>query len=291
MDGFIDIDGHRFRTDSGLIRLEIVDEYGFIAETVNIEMDMAAVLAEIPDILGAAEPISVDATIEAANGSKYFSGTLDRIDGTLQRFEPPQTTLSLSGRSILSKMLDDSDENKITRDWENKDWSGVVMDLASHFGFSLGYIESSGEMAGERLANGLYLLTAVEETAGNLIQQAVEATGFVANVTSSGQFIFAPRFPSQQYTEKTFHFTPERTDGEIESLTFKDGAVDTIVVWENNVVIVPPGGEVYLAIEGHPNLSGPAYVTRGRYVFSVDVGASISEYAVAQELPELKSNG
>lgn len=293
MDGYVDIDGHRFTALSGLIRLEIVDEYGFIAETVAIDIDMNAVLGEVPEILGRSsdDRITLDAHIDTANGTKHFSGYMDTIDGTLQRFEPPQNQLAITGRSHLSKMFDEGKENRITRNWENKDWSRVVMDLAQQYGFGLDYIESSTELAGERLQNGLYLLAANDETAGGIIQQAVDATGFLANVTAYGKFIFAPGYPMKHYSEKTFNFTPERNEGEIESLTFSDGAIDSFVVREDNVCVVPPGGEVYLAVEGHPRLSGATYVTKGRYVFSIDAGASIAEYAVVAELPDLKSNG
>jgi len=286
--GFVDIGDARFSLTSGLESLEIIDEYGFVASVASIELNLSKVQNNAPEVFDHAheDNILIDAYIELPNGVRHFRGILDDVGGTINKFEPPQNNLSVTGRSILSVLLDESDKNSFSKTYENKDWSLVVRDVITRFGFSADFVQSAGVQAGEAVGR-VNLFTVDEQTAGEIIDEAVSATGFVANTTAEKKFIFAPSFVPDDYYPAMFTFLPETDDGDIETATFSDGNIESFVVKESAELIVP-GAKVNLIITDKERLAGTYFVTKVRYVTSRQDGADLAEYSVARELPELK---
>ena len=291
MNGYVDLGQNRYYLNDGVFRIEIVEEYGFVAATCQVEFDAKmlndAMPPEVRELPGVRIPVMAYITDLADGRPKQFNGYLDDLGGTLDVFPEPQATIVLAARSFLSLLTDESDDNPpITNQYYDKKWSYVVADIVKKRGFGTNYIEGSTEWAGEQLADGSWFLSIDNELAGEIINNAVSATGFIANTTNNKEFIFARSIVDANYVPITFTYLERDESSEIFTANYNNGAFEFFQT-NNKFAIINPGSQVRILIPNNGLLSGMYYVTRVQYSALSD-GVSNIQYTVATELPVLK---
>lgn len=289
INAFVDIGDHRLNFKTGLVRLEITDEYGFTASSAIIEVNFNIVKSLFPELLTRPvdEQIYVTAYMSVDGDMKDFHGIIEAPSGDLNAFEIEQETLTFNARSVLA-LLQDEEDNLITKAYpENTDWSTVVRDLVTMKGFDGSMIVNSGVLAGDQRGNGNYFLSIDEQTPGQVIQNAVSATGFVANTHPNKKFYFVPpdQLDRENYTTLVYRRRDPETD--ILSARFAEGALSEITTYKK-MIRLDPGDEVSIIIPGENELTGKYFVTRSRYIAVPDDQSQV-QFSIVRELPELKS--
>lgn len=290
----VTIDGERFHIGEGLNSIELTKEYGFIASGVVVDMDTNILHSKKPGILRRKprERVPLEATILFDDGAEQYAGFLEENSGSESVLEEAPQIVTLNSRSVLSLLLDEVEggKNRITKSYFDKKWGHIVADVVKLSGFGTRLIEPSTVSAGERTNNSIFLLVVDNQLPGEIITQAVAATGFVANTNADMEFFFTRDLVLPQTQDQEFFFQKGSTESNIRNYSFSTGLV-TSFRSQKHTIRMEPGSSVRLdirsGIQGGDFLSGRYFVTQSRYVKSIEDSESLVAFNVAEELPDL----
>lgn len=280
---YVDLANARFTFRDELTSVNIREGYGFVASAAQFSMKQSA----LPDIVfrgtigKSLENRSFSAVIDEAKHAIALKGILDTFGGQLSVDALFDTDITLAGRSAMALL---TDGEPITKTWVNADWSSIVAELVKDAGIPQKSIVPSGIMAGQQLSDGRFLLSADSKTPSEIVNDAVNATGFLASVVEDGSFVFAKEYVPQWYEPLSLKFTFDKDRSDISSLEFNNGAVERITL-DTWIEHIPPGAPLQLLVEPSIELAGTYFVTEADYTITSTTAKAV--YSVVRELPKL----
>jgi hypothetical protein len=288
IDGWIEIHGTRVRVqDDQLLRLELIQEYGFVADGLTADIDYFVARDHFPFLITARfrDRVPVRAALEVGEDFVYFSGYLEEPAGVLSRQRVEPGRINMTARSSLALLLDELPDNRLTEHWRDADCGQVVRDVVKKRGFDARLVQATGVMAGESLEAGGTLYSVDDELPGAVIEAMVGQTGFIANTTAKQEFYFIRQAAPPAAVPPILHMDPGDPTSQVVEAQFTSGEITNLSLYE--AVRVPPGYPLTIMVEGDEDMSGRYYSTRSRHQGSVVPNENLSEFNVARKLPDL----
>lgn len=287
MKPFVDIRGHRVDFDSGVVSLEIRDSYGFVASTLQVGMKADLAFDVLKDvILGRDKDRPKIKAVAPVYHPIIFGGIMDEFGGSVTTGAASTDTVTVASRSWMALLTDGADDDDlVTEAWIDTDWSWIVAELSKDVGLVPSLVDRSDVLAGEAIEDGRWLLSVDHVRPAEVVNQAVSATGYVANVTHDKQFLFQESAVPDWYSDASFVFSHMPSKSDIVTYEHKGGDISSIVI-QDDLIHIPAGAPIRIFVEDAEMLSGRYYVTEITYSLSkVETSMSLS---VARELPGLK---
>jgi hypothetical protein len=267
-------------------RIEIVRDYGLVADGLTADLGYEAVRDRVPELIHSTHgpPLLVTARIALDEGKILrFTGSIlpDDVTSAVSSTPSARSTVNISARSILSKLLDD-DEPLEDAIYERADWSDIVADMVKKVDFRPDRVEPSGVLAkdgdqGVMVFDGSVLREVVE--------QAVKETGFYANVLPDGTFVFAPKPSIPSTTPELFRFKFNDMTSDIRDYNASEGRIKEFSA--RKLTDTGPASPITLFIPGDERYSGRYWVTKSRHQRTLDDDRTVATYNIERELPEL----
>ena len=119
-------------------RAELTKDYGFAAEQFNADIPFEIVKDRLPMLLQRTdEPVEIAARFSIPGESLRFRGLLDPTELIRDGREGERGgVVNISARSILARVLDDEENQPLTKSYTDTTWSEIVRDIVTRLGFS-----------------------------------------------------------------------------------------------------------------------------------------------------------
>lgn len=280
-----------------VLRAELIKGYGFVADQFNADLDFNVVKDQLGKLFARTdEPVEVSARFTIPGASLRFRGLLDPVDGIRDGGEPRGGTVNISARSILARVLDDEEDTRIDRlwsvakkSWWNTTWSQVVREIVGRLGFTTQDVHDCAELAGVRQDGG-WMLEGTEKFPREIIEGAVKATGYVANVRADGSFLFLhPSELAEDVTDTSvFHIGRPGATDDLKELRFRGKNANSFT--SRTIQPAEPGMPIRVQDHDMPWLSGRYYPTTTRYQASPNPEEELVNCDIVRELPSLKED-
>lgn len=267
MDAHVTINGERFRLGEGLEGLRLTTEYGFVAAQLAADVSLTALVDRVPDLFERDPSLRMpfDGTIVFEDGAtEEFAGYIDDNTGTQELFATAPAALTVSGRSLIARLTDEppGDKNRLTVAYSDAKWSQVIADVVKRRGFRTDGIQGTKEFAGQERASGGWFYSVDDKVPGEIINQAVGATGWIANARADNVFYFVPP-ESLQTAPEEFEYRPEDPDSTLQRYAVSLGRINQVrtrMIFKHT----PPGSSIRCLI--HDSRFGESMRLSGLYV-------------------------